>query len=103
MGREALWVFAKRVWVKWWPALKPALYTAGFTFVTVFAGVLTGWLNDVAGWLEAPDGAAFPDPSVLWKGVIAAVTATATGLVNFVVRAVQLARGTVVVEYGNSG
>ncbi len=89
-----------RVWTKWWPALKPALYTSLFTFLAVLAAVVTGWLDAVIGWLEAPEEAAFPDPGILWKGVIAGLTAGLTGLLNFVVRAIQLARGSLVVDYG---
>lgn len=75
-------------------AVKAGAYTALWTFVGLFGLSLAGWLNDVQQWATS-DGAVtvFPDPSVLVKAAVAAVSAAAGGLVGLVVRLVQAAAG----------
>lgn len=75
-----------------WPSLKPALWTALFTFLGLFGATLTGWLGDVADW-AAGEGVAFPDPSVLSKAAVSAAGAAFAGLVNWVVRYIQTVTG----------
>ena len=71
---------------RFWPALKPALFTALWTFLGVFGSTLVGWLEAVSGWLEAfgaPEAGEFPDPSVVGRAFLAGVTAAFSGLVSF--------------------
>lgn len=79
-----------------WKAVRPALMTALFTFLGVFATGALGWLSEVSGWLSAwgsPEAGEFPDPSVLGTAVISGIVAAAGGLVNFIVRWLQIVQG----------
>lgn len=74
---------------RFWPSVKPALYTALWTFLGVFGSTLVGFLEAVAGWLSAfgtPEAGEFPDPSVVGKAFVAGVTAAFSGLVSFAAR-----------------
>lgn len=69
------------------PALKAALWTAFFSFVTLFGTSLIGWLQDVVDWASDDSaGIVFPDPGVLAKAGVSAVVSAMIGLVNFLVR-----------------
>ena len=76
-------------------ALRPALWTALFTFLALFIGTLTGWLSDVSDAIAAGNGEGFvlPDPSVLAKGAMSVAAAAFTGLVNFIIRYLQSVAG----------
>ncbi len=77
-------------------AVRPALMTAFFTFLAIFATALVGFLQEVSGWLEtfgSPEASDFPDPSVLGVAAISGVTAALAGLTNFVIRWVQVVKG----------
>ena len=93
--------FIAAQWRKWWPALRPALVTAGMTFVGIFGASFLGWVDQVVDWMQAPDAVTFPDTSILARAAISAASASAAGLLNFVVRAFQLATGRTVVGYSS--
>lgn len=68
---------------------KAGLWTALFSFITLFAVTLLGWLQDVVLWASDSGVAEFPDLSVLGYGFVSAAAAAAIGLVNFGLRFVQ--------------
>lgn len=71
-------------------SFKAAAYTVLFSFITLFALSLLGWLGDVLAWAQdTNDITVFPDPSVLIKAAVSASVSAIIGLVNFVVRYVQ--------------
>ncbi len=76
-------------------AVKAGLWTAVFSFATLFSVSLLGFLGDVLAWAQAAPGTVvvFPDPSVLAKAAVAALVAAAIGLVNTLVRLVQARLG----------
>jgi hypothetical protein len=67
-------------------SLKAGLYTAAFSFITLFGAALTGWLNDFVMWASSDGATAIPDGSTLAKAAAAAAGASLIGLVNFVLR-----------------
>lgn len=69
---------------KLYAAVKSALISA---FV-LFAATLIGFLNQVIDW-AGRDDTPFPDMSVLGKGLVAAVSGAAIGLVTYLVNAGQ--------------
>jgi len=73
-------------------AVKAALWTALWSFLGLFALLtLTPWIADVAQWADSRGAEPFPDLSVLGYGLISALAATASGLIGFLVRALQAA------------
>lgn len=73
-------------------AFKAALWTALFSFLTLFGTSLLGWLSDVQEWASGSTEA-FPDPSTLASAGIAAAVAAMIGLVNFGIRYAQAQTG----------
>lgn len=74
-------------------SVKAALWTALFTFLSVFATTAIGWVGDVAEWANGAGTTAFPSVSVLAYGAVSALTAAGAGFLNWVVRATQKATG----------
>lgn len=70
-------------------AFKAALWTALFSFVTLFGVTAVGWLQDVVVWASESGASEFPSLSVLGYGAVSALTSVAIGFVNFVVRFAQ--------------
>lgn len=70
-------------------SIKAGLYTAAFSFVTLFGLSLLGWLNDVVEWASSEGTTVFPDASGLAKAAASAATASLIGVVNAVVRWAQ--------------
>lgn len=68
-------------------ALRRAIRTAVFTFVAIFALALTGVLGDLTEW--ANDGGNFPNLDVLAKAAVAGFAAAASGLVTWIVNALE--------------
>lgn len=77
--------------------LKPALYTAAWTFISYFVLALVGLLDEIGRWFESNGQGAFPDASVLVDAGRAGLMAAMAGLTGFVVRFGQslLGRGNV--------
>lgn len=73
---------------------KAAGWTALFSFTTLFAASLIGWLTDLMEWATPGSGAEFPDPTVLRSALVAGAASAGIGLVNFAVRWVQERTGT---------
>lgn len=73
---------------------KAGLWTALFSFVTLFGAALVGWLTDLTEWATPGSGAQFPDPTVLRSAAVAAAASAGIGVVNFAVRWVQARTGT---------
>jgi len=67
--------------------LKAALWTALFSFVTLFGTSLLGWLQDVIDWASGTES--FPSLSVLGKFAAAAVVSCMIGFVNWAIRFAQ--------------
>lgn len=80
-----------------WPALKPAAYTALFTFLGIFGASLVGFLQSVAEWLTDVSSTGtygdFPDVSIVARVLVSALAAAVAGLVNWAWRQVQWATG----------
>lgn len=75
-------------------AVRAGLWTALFTFITLFGLSALGWLNAVLSWAQDGSGAVvFPDARVLVKAAISAGVAALVGLVNLVVRLAQARLG----------
>lgn len=75
-------------------AWRAALWTALFAFIALFGLSLLGWLGNVVEWAQDKEGVVlFPDPSVLFKGLVSAAVAAIIGLVNFVIRFAQAKTG----------
>jgi amino acid transporter len=70
-------------------AFKAALWTALFSFITLFGVSAVGWLQDVVVWASESGASDFPDLSVLGYGLVSAVASVAIGFVNFVIRFAQ--------------
>lgn len=75
-------------------AVKAGVATAATTFAALFVPALFGWANDVLSWVadwggNSAPATPFPDPSVLTKAAVAAITAAAVGLLNTAWRAIQ--------------
>lgn len=81
-------------------SLKAGGYTAAWTFAGLFGASLLGWLNTVVAWAtsDAPIEA-FPEASVLLKGLVAASGAAFGGLIGTVVRLAQSALGRPIPSY----
>lgn len=75
-------------------ALKAALWTAGFTFVALFATSAVGWMGDVIEWASSEGATDFPALGTLGYAAVSAVGAAASGLLNWVVRFAQERTGT---------
>lgn len=75
-------------------AIKAGLWTALFSFITLFGLALVGWLQDVMAWAsEEGAGASFPDFTTLGYAAASAATSAVIGLVNGVVRSIQAVTG----------
>lgn len=71
-------------------SIKAGAWTTLFSFLTLFAVTLLGWLQDVVEWAAASGASGqFPDLSPLGYGAVSAAAAAAIGLVNFAVRFIQ--------------
>lgn len=70
-------------------SLKAGLWTALFTFITLFGTTLVGWLNDLIAWAAPGDEVPFPDPSALKGAAFSAIASAAAGLVNWLIRWAQ--------------
>ena len=74
-------------------ALKAAAYTFLWTFVGVFAASLLGWLQDLTAWATDDGGTVvFPDPGVLVKAAVAAVSGAFAFVAAAIVRVAQAHR-----------
>ncbi len=68
---------------------KAALWTALFTFVTLFGTSVLGFVQALTDWASSDGTVDFPDVSTLGKAAVAAALAAVTGLINYVVRVAQ--------------
>jgi hypothetical protein len=73
------------------PGLKPALFTALWTFIALFATSVIGALQAVQEWTGG--SAEFPDLSVLAAAAVSAAMAALGGFVGFVIRTLQAYTG----------
>ncbi len=69
--------------------LKGALFTALWAFLAQVAILSVGWLQSVASWASASGHTPLPGLSTVGYAIVAAFTSAMSGVVSFVVRAVQ--------------
>lgn len=75
--------------VKLSDSLKSALYTALWTFLGTVALLSVGWLQDIAKWSSTNGHAPLPGLSTVGYALIGGFVSAASGLVAFIVRALQ--------------
>lgn len=74
---------------KYLDPFKGALFTALWAFLAQIGVLSIGWAQSVASWASASGHAPLPGLSTVGFAVVAAFTSAMSGLVSFVVRAVQ--------------